>query len=482
MSHSLTTLGALVLLSAAVPAQTYLHEMFNNNAAGWTLGPEWAIGPATASFGCSISVGLQQDPGHDADGKPGGGVAGAVLGGCASTSLHGFYYLTSPIVNTTGATNLRFEFDRWLNADYHPYMHSVVEVYDGASWVSIFTTGIAVTSAFAWTHFAYDVTAFSNAAFRIRFGYDVTQAGVYSVSGWNVDNVRLTNGEFFFDRFHNNAAGWTLDPEWAIGNAVASGPTACSGFGDPGYDADGTPAGGIAGVVLGGNNATVVHSFNYLTSPAIDTSSAAVLKLRFRRWLNADMSPYMNSNIEVWNGAFWGEIFATGFYCTTESAWSDQIFDVTPQKNAAFRVRFGFKTGSGAYAMSQWNIDNVSVYDPSSTCALSLAAYNGPGSIRLSAHCLPAAPGTTLFNCITLNGAGYPTGSFYGINPSFTTEVLVELAMGPPFLGVTDAQGRYTFDVPSGVPAGIVLYAVSIALSPAGYPITASAPTTFTTL
>ncbi|MFM6606790.1 MAG: S8 family serine peptidase, partial [Dolichospermum sp.] len=91
---------------------TYFSDDFANNSKGWTLGTEWQIGAATASTG---HVYGNPDPGTDNTPTADNGVAGVVIGGNASTALHDFYYLTSPVINTSTANQLFFEFARWLN-------------------------------------------------------------------------------------------------------------------------------------------------------------------------------------------------------------------------------------------------------------------------------------------------------------------------------------------------------------------------------
>jgi hypothetical protein len=46
----------------------------------------------------------------------------------------------------------------------------------------------------AWSLQSFDVSAYSNASFRVRFGHTVTSFGAYTVSGWNVDEVLLSDG------------------------------------------------------------------------------------------------------------------------------------------------------------------------------------------------------------------------------------------------------------------------------------------------
>ena len=106
-----------------------------------------------------------------------------------------FRYATSPAVDVSGAATLKLGFYRWLNSDADGWMTSTVDVYDGTSWVNLYTNPSGagnITADSAWTKVEYDVTAQKNAAFRVRFGYAVTDSGVYEMSCWNVDDVTLS--------------------------------------------------------------------------------------------------------------------------------------------------------------------------------------------------------------------------------------------------------------------------------------------------
>lgn len=184
-------LGSL-FLTAILPAQSLFFENFNGNSAGWTLGTSWQIGPAQA-YAASGNCGIG-DPGSDADGVPGGGVAGMVIGGPVPVNLGSFLYLESPVINLSGAlAPVMLEFDRFLNVDYTPYMQSSVEVFDGTGWQPIFLTGGSPgVHDLAWTHLAYDITAYASATFRVRFGTMVGSTGAYTdCGGWNIDNVDI---------------------------------------------------------------------------------------------------------------------------------------------------------------------------------------------------------------------------------------------------------------------------------------------------
>ncbi|MCB9315720.1 MAG: HYR domain-containing protein, partial [Lewinellaceae bacterium] len=180
-------------------------EDFSDNSAGWTLGTEWEIGP-TAN-GCVFQV--TDDPALDNTPTADNGVAAVVLGGCASTSPHGFYYLTSPVFDVSGVTGiLNLEYYRFLNSDYTPFMKNVVEVYDGTNWVSIWETGSAPgVMDPSWTYQIFDISAHKNANLQVRFGFNIGSAGVYTIGGWNLDDFSLTEVDPAPDPIYLDANG-----------------------------------------------------------------------------------------------------------------------------------------------------------------------------------------------------------------------------------------------------------------------------------
>jgi hypothetical protein len=173
---------------------SYFEDNFADNSKGWTIvaGEGWAIGPLS-SMPYVPGLGFP-DPtvDHTAD-TADNGVAGVYIGTQTANTIHGLYYITSPVINLSSAPTAYLELWRWLNSDYPIFMDSTVEVYNGSSWVTIFSVppgGPEITD-FAWTKFSYDVTAHKNANFRVRFGWSVGEAGVFDVTSWNIDDLRL---------------------------------------------------------------------------------------------------------------------------------------------------------------------------------------------------------------------------------------------------------------------------------------------------
>jgi hypothetical protein len=167
----------------------------------------------------------------------------------------------------------------------------------------------------------------------------------------------------FSESFASNAQGWSLGATWAIGAAM---PSACGSVvtgNDPAADHSPTLDNGIAGVAIGGCYGFSPIPKQCLTSPSIDVTSAANLRLSFWRHLHTDYPPYVSSTVEVWNGSTWTEVFSNpnGNF-VNDLSWTYQLFDVTEHRNASFRVRFCYQNlSSSAIDGGGWNLDDVSL-------------------------------------------------------------------------------------------------------------------------
>lgn len=182
------TCSAGACKDAANPNGYLLYEPFANNSAGWQLGTEWGITGAKASAGHESGY---ADPSTDHTPTGDNGVAGVSIGGNATTSLHDYYFLTSPAVDTTKIPGAVFvTYWRWLNSDFNPYMDNHIDVFDGNTWVNLFfgpTSGPIEDNA--WSQQSFEVTAYKNPSFRFRIGHKVGNSLVFIYSGWNLDDV-----------------------------------------------------------------------------------------------------------------------------------------------------------------------------------------------------------------------------------------------------------------------------------------------------
>lgn len=166
-------------------------EDFSSNTQGWTLGASWQIGPATTWGGAGISTG-NLDPTTDNTATSDNGIAGVVIGGVAPiTAPADWLFITSPTLDLSGADpSLTLQFYRWLNSDYQPFMYNVVQVYDGTTWRDVWYGPYGYYDA-SWTYQSFTVGGYANANFQIRFGYRIGSYGVWSMSSWNLDDVKL---------------------------------------------------------------------------------------------------------------------------------------------------------------------------------------------------------------------------------------------------------------------------------------------------
>ena len=114
---------------------------------------------------------------------------------------------------------------------------------------------------------------------------------------------------------------------------------------------------------------------------------------------------------------------------------------------------------------------------------LNVTAPFGAGSIRLQN--VNGASGNVYWTPVTFSQGSFPNDWFYGIDIS-ANDLVNEVLSGPPFSGNLGAAGSSTFTIPSGVPGGIHLYAVSLRFANGVAPfgqgfIEASAPEDFIT-
>lgn len=293
--------------------------------------------------------------------------------------------------------------------------------------------------------------------------------------------VDLTTTAAFSEPFGPATTGWTLGAEWQIAPAASSSGQS-TGYGDPSSDGSGTAAGYLAGVVVGGNAAPVVHGAQYLTGPTVPVTAAPGERvvLRFRRWLNSDYLPYMNSFVEAYDGSAWHALWESGGNGSFDNAWRTVAYDVTPYVGPAFQFRIGFSIGSaGVWTMSSWNVDDVEIAKVLRRPTLELYAPTGPGSIAF--HIAGCRPFSTAITAATVNTAGFPNGWLFGISPNFL-ELDAQLNSGaPPFVNAIAFGHSSLWTYAGFVPPGIGLAAVTMNFGGFGEFLGASAPVLFVT-
>ena len=92
-------------------------------------------------------------------------------------------------------------------------------------------------------------------------------------------------------------------------------------------------------------------------------------------------------------------------------------------------------------------------------CAL-LMAQPVPGSLQVeNIGCTPFRQYVTV---TTFSPGAFPNGWFFGLDISWGDLLFQATLPGPPFNGILDANGGSLWLLPSGVPAGITIYAVTV--------------------
>jgi len=186
-----TTFGTL----SATALITVFEDDFSTDL-GWTGyggAGEWTRGSATGGSGSDYYGG--PDPAVDHTPGSNNYVLGNDLtsgtGGDYSANLGSTYWITSPVINCSGLTNLTLTYYRWLGVEQSQYDHAYFQVYNGSSWVTLFENSSTVDEA-AWSEQTYSVSTYAdnNANFRIRFGLGSTDVA-WQYCGWNIDDVKL---------------------------------------------------------------------------------------------------------------------------------------------------------------------------------------------------------------------------------------------------------------------------------------------------
>lgn len=122
-------------------------------------------------------------------------------------------YMTSPAFNSTTVNgSLKLTFSRWLNVEAALARTATIDVYNGLAWVNVWTNVGAVSDS-AWTTQTIDLTAYKNAAMKVRFGW--SGAATSKVSGWNIDDLSIVGT--------NNVAG----SPFCVSAVCAQDPTCC---------------------------------------------------------------------------------------------------------------------------------------------------------------------------------------------------------------------------------------------------------------
>lgn len=157
---------------------------------GWTTTGQWAFGTPTGNG--AIDRGFP-DP---TSGATGSNVYGVNLSGDYTVAVDTqVRYVTSTAIDCSRSSNTYLQFERWLNTDYPSFVDSRIEVSrDNSTWHLVWanTPGNIIEDG-SWSTITHDISEWADGqnTVYIRWGYFVGSASAYSMSGWNIDDVRI---------------------------------------------------------------------------------------------------------------------------------------------------------------------------------------------------------------------------------------------------------------------------------------------------
>lgn len=164
--------------------------------SGWTLTGEWQIGAPMGRGGRANGGQGSSDPTSATSGT---NVLGVDLTGLGSqvgnyeNNITTAITATSPTWDCSNSTDVLLQFRRWLGIERSDFDKATIDAWNGSVWQTVWQNPDAYVSDSSWQSVSYDVTpwAAGNPACRVRF--KTTSDGSLVFSGWNIDDLRITN-------------------------------------------------------------------------------------------------------------------------------------------------------------------------------------------------------------------------------------------------------------------------------------------------
>ncbi|MDD4150112.1 MAG: hypothetical protein PHE33_08790, partial [Bacteroidales bacterium] len=127
------------------------------------------------------------------------------------------YYATSPEIDCSEYSTVTLDLYGFLGCESSSYDHMGIQVYNGTSWVTIWSNGSSFQES-SWTLKTYNVSAYAAGVsnFKIRF-YMGTTDGSGTYSGWAIDDIEITG---------QNGISYSWLPSTGLDNANISYPIA----------------------------------------------------------------------------------------------------------------------------------------------------------------------------------------------------------------------------------------------------------------
>jgi hypothetical protein len=171
--------------------------------------------------------------------------------------------------------------------------------------------------------------------------------------------------------------------EWDFGQPMGQGGTE-HGYPDPAAGATGT---NVIGVNLAGDYSTTPGGPWYVVMRRVDCSDLYQVELHYMRWLNTDYQPYAYATVEVSSdGLSWVPVWDNGDSEIADSSWTEQAFDISEVADGQPKVylRWGYEIGSGAWAYSGWNLDDIQIWGVPPSAPDCPGDFDGDGAVGVT--------------------------------------------------------------------------------------------------
>jgi len=223
--------------------------------------------------------------------------------------------------------------------------------------------------------------------------------------------------------------GWTTTGSWTWG-------TPLGGAGDHGNP---DPTAGYTGTKVYGYNLGSGTSGGYansmperaLTTTAINCTGYTQIHLKFWRWLGVEQSDYDHAYVRVSNnGSTWTTIWSNPNTTMSETAWSQQDYDISAyaDNQATVYIRWVMGTTDNGWTYCGWNIDDIQIWGLSS-CSGPSFSQQPQSATRCSGQSVTfsvtaAGSGTLTYQWRKGgNDIGGATGNSYTINAVATGDI-----------------------------------------------------------
>ncbi len=158
---------------------------------GFTTQGQW-------QFGIPAGLGGTEHGNPDPKaGYTGNNVYGVNLRGDYSIAADGPHYLIAGPLDCRLYRDVKLQFARWLNTDEADYVRAAIEFStDGTRWAPVWEhedTEAALADN-AWQVVVYSLGAMVDRreSLYIRWGYEVKDNEAWPMSGWNIDDIKLS--------------------------------------------------------------------------------------------------------------------------------------------------------------------------------------------------------------------------------------------------------------------------------------------------